>query len=100
MRTQLIITLAAITMCACGGAKSNLANNANVNSSNRTASTKDAQTPAPVLEPTTMSASDLVGAYRKENEGRVVTASGGQLEAIAYSSLQIIYDERLVHVQR
>jgi hypothetical protein len=92
MRTQLIIALAAIAMCSCGGAKSNAANNSNANSSsssNRTASTKAAETPAQVLEPTTMSATDLVGAYRKENEGRLVTVSGGQLETIGYSSIQI-----------
>ncbi|MFT3742914.1 MAG: hypothetical protein QM785_01345 [Pyrinomonadaceae bacterium] len=93
MKTKLIITLAAITMCACGGVSSNSANNANsssLNTSNRTAVTKEAETPVPVLEPTTMSAYDVVGLnYKKEDEGRIVTVTGGKLEAIEYDSLRI-----------
>lgn len=92
MKVLIISITVALVLTACGIGSSNTANNSNSRSSNSSAngsSSNPVNTPAAVLEPTTMAAYDLVGSYQKENEGRIVTVTGGQLEEIGYSSLRI-----------
>ncbi|MEQ1605076.1 MAG: hypothetical protein ABL999_09420 [Pyrinomonadaceae bacterium] len=87
MKTKLLITFAAVVLCSCGGSTSN--NAANSRNANSVSQTNKEKEPPKDMTPMTMDISEFMGTFDASKEGRMVTVTGGQLDAISYGTLTI-----------
>lgn len=92
MKLLLVTFAVAVFLCACGSTTAS--DNAKVKANIDSASPSPASSPVERdkgadLAPITVSAGEFLRYYDEENEGRIVTVTGGQLEEISYSSLRI-----------
>lgn len=83
-----------VLLAACGKASDTNSVNASNSKNSNSASPSSAVSPADIdkgktLPPTSMDIYDFIGVYDADNEGRIVTVTGGLLEEISYNSLLI-----------
>ncbi len=95
MKTLILVMAVAFAfaLSACGGSSSS--NDSNAKNSNGSPSPSPSSSLAAEkdqgkdLPPTSMDVAEFLGSYNKENEGRIVTVTGGLLDQISYNSLLI-----------